>query len=366
MKQKQVRRKVKVLNYKKLFYIVIASTLIGSIWARLPEKPVSALEESNYVGSEKCAMCHADLMNAWKLSTHRRTLFNTDPAKKGCEGCHGPGKAHIEGDTKAIINPGKLKPDQIATGCMKCHTQEHVTLWRTGTHARAKLSCTECHDPHSPDPEVLSKDIENGKLDLEGLTTSIKQADLEANTAKVGSKEREEAMAESEELKKKRDALLETVKGAETVYKRVAEPYICYNCHKTQQVKGRMPYHHPIVENKMSCSDCHNPHGGPKNLLREESINQTCFKCHAEKEGPFTFEHPPVTEDCTNCHDPHGSIQRRMLVQSEPFVCLKCHAGPHSRNSSLASARDFATYYSQCTACHAAIHGSDAHSALHY
>lgn len=352
--------------YRKFLYVTITCALIGSVWMRLPQKPAGAVEESKYVGTEKCAMCHPDVVKTWKLTQHRRTLFNADPAKTGCEGCHGPGKAHVEGDTKAIVNPGKLKPEQVATICMKCHTQEHVTLWRTSTHARAKLSCIVCHDPHNPDPEMLSKDIENGKLQLEGLTTSIKQTELEANTAAVGSKEKQAAGDKADELKKERDTLLEKVKGNETVYQHVAEPYICYNCHKTQQVKVKMPFHHPIPENKMKCTDCHNPHGGPKDMLNEESVNQTCFKCHAEKEGPFTYQHPPVEENCTNCHDPHGSVQNNLLIQSEPFLCLKCHAGPHSRSNTLGSAKSFATYYSQCTGCHAAIHGSDSHAAFHY
>jgi len=156
---------------------------------------------------------------------------------------------------------------------------------------------------------MMSKDIESGKLDLSDLTTVIQRTELAANAAAAGSEEKAKSNKEVSELKAKADALREKIKATETAYKRVAEPYICYNCHKAQQVQVKMPSHHPIPENKMQCSSCHNPHGGPNGMLKEESVNETCFKCHAEKEGPFTFDHPAVSENCTNCHNPHGSVQ---------------------------------------------------------
>ena len=44
----------------------------------------------------------------------------------------------------------------------------------------------------------------------------------------------------------------------------------------------------PLREGKIVCSDCHNPHGTvTEAMLRDDSINDTCYKCHAEKRGPF-------------------------------------------------------------------------------
>ena len=69
--------------------------------------------------------------------------------------------------------------------------------------------------------------------------------------------------------------------------------------------------HMPLREGKIICSDCHNPHGSvTEALLKKNSINDTCYTCHAEKRGPFLFEHAPVRENCDNCHDPHGTVQR--------------------------------------------------------
>jgi len=77
----------------------------------------------------------------------------------------------------------------------------------------------------------------------------------------------------------------------------------------------------------MSCDDCHNPHGALTNngnpllngpLLKTNTVNETCYQCHAEKRGPWLWEHPPVRESCLNCHSPHGSNQASLLIAPVP------------------------------------------------
>lgn len=337
---------------------------IAWVWV-LPRQGV-AEEKATYVGTDTCLKCHAKVAKNWAMTVHRRTLFNSDPAKKGCEACHGPGSAHVDngGDPEKIVRLDKLSPSASATVCMKCHSQEHVTLWRTSLHARSKLTCTNCHDTHGPDPATLTKDIANANLQLEGLTRSIKDAEMASDIAAPGSKEKADANARAAELKAERDTLLKDLKGNQTLFERTTEPYVCYNCHKTQKAQGNLPSHHPIKEGKMKCSDCHNPHGGPSGMLREESVSETCFRCHAEKLGPYVYNHPPVTEDCTICHAPHGSVNNNLLVQPESFLCLKCHPGPHGGtrlNTTTGTFTLFAERYGKCMSCHAEIHGSDTH-----
>jgi DmsE family decaheme c-type cytochrome len=55
------------------------------------------------------------------------------------------------------------------------------------------------------------------------------------------------------------------------------------------------------------------------------TVNQTCYTCHAEKRGPFLWEHAPVAEDCTLCHFPHGSSRPVLLSKSPPLLCQQCH-----------------------------------------
>ena len=66
-------------------------------------------------------------------------------------------------------------------------------------------------------------------------------------------------------------------------------------------------------------------------LLKQRSTNSTCYACHADKRGPFLWEHPPVAEDCTACHRPHGSIHPGMLALRGPML----HHAPFIRTALL-------------------------------
>ena len=79
----------------------------------------------------------------------------------------------------------------------------------------------------------------------------------------------------------------------------------------------------------MVCTTCHNPHGSTnvKQLRAGNYVNEACYSCHAEKRGPFLWEHAAGRESCTTCHDPHGSNNDRMLVARTPMLCQRCHIG---------------------------------------
>jgi DmsE family decaheme c-type cytochrome len=134
------------------------------------------------------------------------------------------------------------------------------------------------------------------------------------------------------------------------------EPDTCFQCHKDSRAQMFRSSHMPLREGKIVCSDCHNPHGSATEaMLRENSINDNCYKCHAEKRGPFLFEHAPVRENCTSCHNPHGSINAASLKMSQPRMCYECHTIGHTQagtNSQFTMGRG-------CLNCHTQIHGSN-------
>ena len=39
-------------------------------------------------------------------------------------------------------------------------------------------------------------------------------------------------------------------------------PETCFQCHLEVRAGFQLPHHHPVLEGKMSCSDCHKPHKG--------------------------------------------------------------------------------------------------------
>ncbi len=169
------------------------------------------------------------------------------------------------------------------------------------------------------------------------------------------------------------------------VLSKATQAEVCFTCHKEQRAQTHRVSAHPLAitglqtDGKMVCADCHNPHGsaGPK-LLVKNSVNETCYTCHAEKRGPFLWEHAPVVDDCTNCHTPHGSSQPSLLKARPPLLCQECHTGDHAAlvNSGANLAGGDATTLNglqrpgaaspraqlnarACLNCHVLIHGSN-------
>ncbi len=271
----------------------------------------SEVSGSKFVGSSACEDCHDELVAKFKENVHMDiAAFEAKGNKKGCEGCHGPASAHIDndGDVSKIIsfNSKNVPPAVKSSVCTSCHNDEELISWHGSTHNMSNVACTDCHDIH------------NGK-----------------GNAKL---------------------------KAETTDK------LCLKCHQDKLAKMNMPSHHPLKEGKMSCTDCHNPHSGDnKFMLRTDGrTNDLCFKCHADKEGPFVFEHAPVTEKCTLCHEPHGTVANNLLRENEPFLCLQCHhlhfhaALKGNKNVGIGSEYSVQQVMTtKCTQCHSQIHGSN-------
>jgi len=119
-----------------------------------------------------------------------------------------------------------------------------------------------------------------------------------------------------------------------------------------------------------ACASCHNVHGSTnvKLLKVGTTVDESCTSCHADKRGPYLWEHAPVSESCVTCHDPHGSNNDRMLVSKVPFLCQRCHVtsrhpptvyeGFLLQNSQNANK----IFTRGCVACHQMVHGSNSPS----
>ena len=147
---------------------------------------------------------------------------------------------------------GKILESSRQQLCLNCHQPgSPVMAWHTSTHAIMGVACTDCHTPHASAnvPEIVG----------------ISHFDV---------------------ARPKRLPMS------------VNDPVVCFKCHADVFAKFSMPSHHPLKEGKMFCGDCHDAHGQMEGNLRAETLNLLCWKCHAEKQGPFAYEHPPVTENC--------------------------------------------------------------------
>jgi DmsE family decaheme c-type cytochrome len=269
-------------------------------------KPASAAA-SDYAGAEACKTCHEDIYNGWEKSPHWKTTLNTKEGSshQGCEACQGAAASHVADptDTSKLFLFEKASPKEINARCLTCHASgtEHMHSIDS-LHSRNDVACTSCHSPH------------HGK-----------------------------------------DADFLLIK---------AQPQLCYGCHLQQKLQFDMPFHHRVNEGLVQCTDCHNPHGTerPHQIRTSAAQDVACYTCHANKQGPFVYEHVPIkTEGCESCHTPHGGPNAHMLkVSNVNILCLQCHtASSFSGAPGTPSFHNQSVFFQACTVCHSQIHGSN-------
>ena len=88
-------------------------------------------------------------------------------------------------------------------------------------------------------------------------------------------------------------------------------------------------------------------------MVKQPTINDQCYSCHADKRGPYVFNHPPVEENCATCHNPHGSVHAKLLNESAPNLCQDCHDGSRHPGTVYGAAGGFncARWGSRIRAC---------------
>lgn len=268
-------------------------------------------DPSQYVGADACKSCHEEVAHSFEMGPHWKTTMakHQGPQWQGCEACHGPGKAHAESaDPDKIIRFPSLSREESSRRCLQCHEfgEEHANFLRS-QHLKNNVGCVDCHSIHNP--KVVTKLL------------------------------------------------------------RVAQPQLCYGCHLEVKPDFSKPFHHRVNEGLISCTNCHNPHGGflTHQLRATAAQDILCFNCHTDKAGPFAFEHAPVkTEGCVACHTPHGSSNPRLLKRSQiNLLCLECHTFTvDSAAPAIPSFHNQAQKYQSCTLCHTAVHGSNTHRFL--
>jgi DmsE family decaheme c-type cytochrome len=150
------------------------------------------------------------------------------------------------------------------------------------------------------------------------------------------------------------------------VLDKLAQQEKCFACHQRERSQTFKNSSHPLRFGEMACSDCHNPHAVNNDfMLVQANVNDTCYLCHAEKRGPFLWEHAPVSEDCTLCHNAHGSNHAALLKQRSPLLCQQCHSSsghPSTAYTSDMTEDNFQQRFllgRSCSNCHAQVHGSN-------
>ena len=306
--------------------LLIAASALGQPLPNAHDLLVEKMAQGDYSrrGADTCLGCH-DEEEAFPTAALFDTIhghpgvagspFATGsptayPASLQCEACHGPvgehGRQTLRPDAvrEAMINfgqRGNAGADLQNQLCLACHADYNRAQWAGSAHEQADVACAACHLVHSPTDPVRT---------------------------------------------------------------RAGQASRCLDCHRTVAAELLERSSHPMGEHQLACRDCHDPHGG-EGLLRRASPNEACFDCHAEKRGPFLWEHPPAAEDCRICHQPHGANQPALLVRRPPQLCQACHSSVGHRSLSQVASQQPSDAQAEflfakaCLNCHAEVHGSN-------
>jgi len=293
--------------------------LMGSPKPKAKGPPAAGppVQMAEYAGGDMCFACH-DIEEAFKKNPHYKSWADEALpwSERGCETCHGPGQAHIDGggDTTQIFRFTEASAQEAADKCLDCHltlTPRESNFLRN-EHGLNNVACIECHSIHKPP-------------------------------------------------------------AAEPLLK-ARQPALCYDCHNEVRAQFNKPFRHKIHEGLLVCSDCHEQHGStnyrqgfwPSQLNSAAGNEIVCYNCHPDKQGPFVFEHLAVrVEGCVACHEPHGSSNPRQLKRPRvAMLCLECHAGtPGVHGPEEPSFHRLTDAERQsCMSCHVEIHGSNVSS----
>lgn len=294
----------------------IGLSVIETARGQSDAEPPAASPEYSRDGADSCLRCHDEdeafpVLDIFKTRHGHRGNPEAPFGQLQCESCHGAAGEHAGRVRRNEARPPIRYFGANATAtvaqenevCQGCHRSGHSADWDGSIHAESELGCTSCHQVHVLDDAVLDRGTEAG---------------------------------------------------------------VCFQCHLKQRSDSLKFSGHPLREGKMACSDCHQPHDAG-HAEGTAGQNTACYACHADKRGPFLWEHPPVEEDCGLCHNPHGSNHPALLNRSGTLLCQQCHSrsghpelaltgdqlpGRGGTQSALLLARG-------CANCHSQVHGSN-------
>jgi predicted CXXCH cytochrome family protein len=256
------------------------------------------------IGSDLCFTCHQSMGTLVK-----KVKYKHPPVEDSCLNCHSP---------HASTQSDNLLKDSVIALCTTCHqtdTRLFANQHANYPVAKAKASCTSCHNPHGSDQRGMIYDHVHPPM-----ASKVCNQCHESPTSPNPFKTRRFGFE------------------------------LCRACH-SQMVNETLTknwLHWPLVDTR-GCLNCHRPHASSQKKLLSAGMIQLCGKCHSEtiakqerlsalaeqqkkadskavpERGAIT--HPPVQNgECQVCHSPHAS--NAFLLMTNPSVidlCGTCH-----------------------------------------
>jgi hypothetical protein len=142
---------------KKLLVIavmlIVAAFVSANVMGADPAAPAKAAAKPEFVGKDKCKLCHKVEHDSWLTTVHAKAWDKLKPEEQKkdscvvchssgkdaagtlltgvqCEGCHGPGSLYksqsVMKDKKAALAAGLIEPTKET--CIKCHNAKSPTF----------------------------------------------------------------------------------------------------------------------------------------------------------------------------------------------------------------------------------------------
>ncbi len=264
-----------------------------------------------------CSICHAEVVNQYRESTHGQLLAKGSPDAPVCRDCHG---AHGIAGKNESASPTFSR--NVPALCAKCH--------RAGKAAAVRYNGRQVNPV-----EHYTESIHGKGLIESGLTVTANCTDCHTSHRELPSKDPRSSVNP----------------------KNVAAT--CGQCHRGIFEQFRDSVHSPAVTRTGKqlpvCSECHSAHSIQRTDLANFRLHimDQCGRCHKEiTEAYFDTFHGKVSKlgyqkaaKCYDCHGSHDILpvdnpRSRLARNNIVKTCGKCHTGSH---------RQFAGYLTHAT-----------------
>ena len=188
--------------------------------------------------------CHEKQNSTILLTGHGAS---NDASGSACQSCHGDASAHLQ-------DPVKNKPADVIGS-------------KTASGAEKSAVCLALPQRSARARELVGREAPQGRRDAASTATRSTARSRRATTAR--------SRARSSPPRRTRRP------SRQLVYKR------CIECHTDVRGEILKPSHHPIIEGKVGCQDCHEPHGSLlKASLKNDSLNDLCVQLPRRQARP--------------------------------------------------------------------------------
>ncbi len=298
----------------------------ANVALRFPD-PDAGADPGGFVGTARCRECHHDRHESLGTSFHASILSGTAKGARGCETCHGPGRAHADsGGGDVLRHPLDVPPREVIGVCVRCHASvltKPVRGHRAWIAARSAdgdaRPCTQCHEIH----------VDRGRPEFAAETGPFVDVAALAKAARP-------------------------IPGKR-----------CILCHAGFHPEMRRSGHAALIREGEQCGTCHGAgslheaSGGRARLIvnparqRRKASNAGCNRCHAsgaQVQRWTCAEHAREGTGCVTCHDPNAA-RGHTLRGSEFDLCGGCHEDVRARFR-LPNRHDVARGRVRCSDCH--------------